>query len=254
MRTCVRQGASLVQPQWLAPRVRDVRNSPYCEREDGFGAVDDAEGAGSAADSLGSAFIMLTGGMESEDGNSRLGSTDATGGTTPRERRAGSPSSAPEDSTAVGNLSVATEIPDTATSVGAGLVCEGSGEVTADDKTKSEPANAIIAVDAAVIGSGGAVTGTSGAGAAAWIARCGGRASIARRSASGPATARSGGAEVAGGARSDETIAPETAASSAAIPTTAASCRFVSRPRRSTAIATIATIETKAAQIGIAIV
>jgi hypothetical protein len=49
-------------------------------------------------------------------------------------------------------------------------------------------------------------------------------------------------------------MAPETAASNAAIPRTAAICRLVSRPRRSTAIATIATIETTAAQIGIAIV
>jgi hypothetical protein len=217
--------------------------------------VDDAEGAGSAAGGFGSAFMMLTGGIESEDGKSRLGSTDAMGGTTPRERRAGDASGAPDRSTPAGGLSVAA-----AASVGAGSV-RGNG--TVGDKPKSEakfePANAIVAADVAVgvIGRGAAVTGkddTGAAGAAARTASSGRRASGARRSPSGPASARSSGAEVARVARSDETMAPETAASNAAIPTTAASCRLVSRPRRRTAIATIATIETTAAQIGIAIV
>jgi hypothetical protein len=116
---------------------------------------------------------MLTGGIESEDGNSRLGSTDAMGGTTPRTRRAGDASEASGCSTAAAGLSVAGEAAATAldalASVGMGCVRTSGGDVTADGSAKfgakPEPTSAIVAVEIAVgvVGSGAVVTGTCGA-------------------------------------------------------------------------------------------
>jgi hypothetical protein len=164
-----------VQPQWLAPRVRDVRNSPYFGRGGGFGTVDEAEGAGSAAGGFGSEFIMLTGGIESEDGNSRSGNTDATGGTTPRTRRASDASEASDCSTGAAGLSVAGETAamalDALASGGVGCVRGSGGHVSADSAifgAKSEPASAIVAVEIAVgvVASRAVITGTCDAGGA----------------------------------------------------------------------------------------
>jgi hypothetical protein len=126
--------------------------------------VDDVEGADSAAGSGGSAFMMLTGGTELEDGNSRLGSTDATGGTTPREGRAGDASGGL--SAAAGAAAIAV---GAATSAGMGRVRTSGGDVPADGSArfgaKPEPTSAIVAVEIAVgaVGSGAAVTETCGA-------------------------------------------------------------------------------------------
>jgi hypothetical protein len=61
-----------VLPQWLAPGAADVRSSAYCGREDGFCAVDGLgdglSGAALAGGSLGSAAMMLIGGIDDDDG------------------------------------------------------------------------------------------------------------------------------------------------------------------------------------------
>lgn len=139
----------------------------YCGREDCCGVVDGgADGladAASAVGSFGSAAMMLIGGIEDEDGKSRLGSTEATGGTGPRERggTAEVTAFASDGGSVMLAVGTAAESSDPVT-VGVGRDRGTGTGAAAGDSARSEPASAIVAA-AAAVGVGTVDRGTASA-------------------------------------------------------------------------------------------